>query len=174
MNSICYIIVLLLFIVYALADPVPTGGANCTTNENCGNVFGSGVGCVLQENGSKICVCPSDRAKPDCSYERKSKALCAGLNAIMFAGLPGIGNIVCNRTGPGVAQLVMALFFIVGAILICCSVCCFSDEDLFEICYLVIKLLCALLALAAYIWCFVDLINFAIGKLSDGNGFALD
>jgi hypothetical protein len=88
------------------SDPRPTGGANCTIDEQCGGV-GAGGKCV-----DDVCYCPIHMANPDCSYHRKN-AQYGWLNFLCVLSLPGLGDIYIGRDGHAGGQ---AIFMWVGLI----------------------------------------------------------
>ncbi len=164
--------VIALFFLFIQADPVPTGGANCSDNLGCG---GTDAGnCINQ-----TCVCKPKFADIDCSYERRNGNLAGGLNiGLPFVGIAGIGNFIIGRTGPAVGQLILMLTTYLIAIPACCIACCIGlggSKTKIIGGSIVFVLLCVALCaiLAGFIWSIVDGAYMIQGKLVDGNGFSL-
>ena len=95
LNMLSFLLILALSMIKA--DPVPTGGANCTNNDDCGGTDGGK--CVFNEtnddNDDEVfgtCECPVERADVDCSYERHDGNVAGGLSiglAFVYAGCTG-------------------------------------------------------------------------------------
>jgi hypothetical protein len=162
------VLILLLLVTLTLADPQPIGGAPCADNYDCG-----GINAGACRNGT--CVCPSEYANPNCNYSRKSKALCGGLQFICFAGVGGVGNLVCGRTGPGVGQLVLMLaatFACFAGICICCGV-SFKAEGAFVGCAVLFLVILIGAVVAGFIWSIVDGALMLQGRITDLDGYAM-
>lgn len=118
-------LLLLLIILNVLADPKPSGGANCTNNIDCGGV-NAGL-CINITDGIGHCMCPANLGNPDCSYDRMSKNFAGGINLLFIIGIGGVGDFVLGNTGIAVAQLILLLssFCVcVAACVFLCTFCC--------------------------------------------------
>lgn len=157
------------------ADPQPSGGGPCSDNYDCGGI-GAGVCHFNATANTTACVCPANLANPNCNYERKSKALCGGLQFICFAGVGGVGNFVCGRIGPAVGQLILMfafLFAICAACFLACGI--FGDGGFAAGGVLAILFVIILIGaiFAGFIWSIVDGAFYLQGRLNDGNGYGL-
>lgn len=180
------------------SDPEPWGGASCTLNTDCGGV---GVGVCVNATGSGlVCVCPDSRGRPDCSYKRYEAALVGGLNiGLPFIDVAGVGNIIMENDGPGIAQLLMMILPVFS----CCFVACFGlcaeacalgatrgrdynsvvqggGSDNTEgrlmasggfMCLIYVAL--AATVIAGFVWSIVDGVDMLNCDIDDGNGYAL-
>jgi hypothetical protein len=170
-NNMSPLVILCLFVALSLADPVPTGGANCTTNFECG---GSNAGSCV--NGT--CLCPKNLANVSCTYKRHDSVVAGALNiALPFVGVGGIGNFIIGNVGRGVGQII--LMFGIYIILIPAAViagCGSAFSTLKYPAYGVVTLVIIAAVLggfAGFIWSIIDGANMLESNLNDGNGFAL-
>ena len=154
-------------------DPYPSGGADCTENSDCN--YPKGGTCEIDnqtlQNGN--CVCYNDYADPDCTYERKSKGLAAGLEWLLLVGAGGVGNFYIEKNGEGVGQLILCLPFVFFPCFLCgmcCGKCEIKCQGVGGIICLVITLA---MMLAGFIWSMVTFGMILDDKVTDGNGYAL-
>lgn len=158
----------------AFADPQPTGGALCLQVTDCGGLD-AGICRLNVTSNETTCVCFDSRGNPDCSYVRKSRGLCGGLQFICFAGVGGIGNFVCERIGPAVGQLILTISFYFAICGACCLMCAMAGDKAAIAGGIVFGIfVCVLLlsVLAGIIWSVIDGAMYLQGNLNDGNGYA--
>ena len=150
----------LLLITLTNADPTATGGANCTSNFDCG---GLNAGYCLNN-------------KCDCSYQRYSAALVGGLNiGLPFVGIGGVGNFIIGRTGPACGQLILMLSYYLVIIASCYLGCAAGFGKLKSAIPVVSVITCAIsmAILAGFIWSIIDGAFMLEGKIVDSNGYSL-
>lgn len=167
------VVSLLLVMSYCLsncvaADPLPTGGMNCTRNVECHTPNGN---CT-----DGVCVCSDRWGNPDCSYGRQDRLLAGGLQFLCFAGIGGVGNFLLGRTGPAIGQLILILTYLLGCCLACCALCAVFGRTAGKILAttggivgLLIIIACMLTGL---IWSIIDGANILGNRIVDGNGYA--
>jgi hypothetical protein len=164
-------LVVVLLVVISLADPLPSGGAPCTSDYNCGGM-NAGQCMAVTPGANLTCVCPSNLAKPDCSYVRTSRGLAGGLElGLSFAGINGVGMFVLGNTPVAVAQLIMgfALWFgVCGG----CIFFCKGKEMGKMIAVIAIFVFLGLVAFAGWIWTVADGALILEGVITDVNGYA--
>lgn len=165
------LVILCLFVALAFADPVPTGGANCTTDFECG---GSNAGSCA--NGT--CVCPKNLANVSCTYKRHDSVLAGALNiALPFVGIGGIGNFIIGNIGRGVGQIILMCgiyIILIPAVILACIGSAFSTLKYPTYVVVAMVVIAAVLGgFAGFIWSIIDGANMLEGNLNDGNGFAL-
>ena len=162
-------------------DPLPTGGAECITDNQCN--FPNGGECffnVTTNQTSEVgyCVCNNDYADPDCSYFRKSKSIAAGLEWLCLCSAGGAGDFYLERNGQGAGQFVLCLPMIV----ILCSCCCLCISlcgcgncsiKCEGVVAIVFTILVILMAATGCIWSLAEFIMILQGDVLDGNGYAL-
>ena len=166
------IIIISFLLTLTIADPVPSGGANCTQDIDCGGVDAGK--CV-----NNTCKCPPQFANVSCSYKRQDAVVPGALNiALPFIGVGGVGNFIIGRTGPAVAQLILMLtvyiILIPTSIIMCGGACCGKAGKIIGIGLGTVIIIAAILAgLGGFIWSIIDGAYMLEGKLADGNGFNL-
>jgi hypothetical protein len=166
------VMLLLLFLGYCSlslvsADPLPTGGLNCTRNFDCHTPNGN---CT-----DGVCVCSDRWGNPDCSYGRQDRMLAGGLQFLCFAGIGGVGNFMLGRTGPAIGQLVLVLTYLIGCCLICCALCAVFGGTAGKIFgsmggIIVITIIVACV-LTGFIWSIIDGAGILGNRIVDGNGY---
>ena len=183
-----YNLVVVLFCIHQiLADPLPTGGANCESNNDCffgtcEDVFVDDCDKMLNEtvcnqvvNGS-VCVCPGSAAKPDCSYERKDRNLAGGLQFLCFVGVGGIGNFILERINYGIGQIILTSSGLVVSIAACLFggiLCCGkTGKIVYGGIFGTLGIIAIFTVFAGWIWSIVDGALILQGKIDDGNGYA--
>jgi len=165
-----FIFVIFFFLTIS-ADPVPTGGANCTVDFECG---GLDAGMCI----NNTCNCPPQLANVSCTYRRYNADLPGGLNiALPFVGVGGIGNFIIGRTGIAVGQLILMLSIYIVLIPVCIFACCAMCGDIMKVigttCAIIIVVVAILAGFAGFIWSIVDGAHMLQGRILDGNGFSL-
>lgn len=167
------ILFLICLLVIVRTDPQPTGGAPCQYNDQCGGI---NVGfCEPNQNSSLngTCICPTEYGNPDCSYERKSRKLCGGLQFLCFVGIGGVGNFILGRTGPAIAQLVLELSSYTLCIIGCISYCIMSiKKKLGIVIFGLLICITSVASMAGFIWSIVDGAEILEGNIVDGNGYS--
>lgn len=151
-------------------DPTPWGGANCTRDLDCGGPQ-AGI-CDFTKNAG-TCVCPKNRAMPNCSYVRMNPGLAGGLNiGLPFAGLGGIGNIAViggSRIPYGAGQLVLTLAIYSICFIACIAICCCGEAGT------VVTYVIYLILLAAFVcgwaWSIADGAYILQCQYTDANGY---
>jgi len=158
-------------------DPLPWGGAPCTKDLDCGGIDG---GVCDFTNSTGKCVCPLNRAMPNCSYIRTNPVAAGVVNIVVaYFGVAGVGNLMIggSRTGPGVAQLVLSLME--WAIIIsfcgmcCCAICCESGLECGTAVTIVFYVVAVCCMVAAWIWSTVDGAFILECRYTDALGYAM-
>ena len=163
------------FLILTWADPVPTGGANCTNDSDCNGE--NGGECDIDfYNNTGTCVCPNTLADVDCSYHRYSADVAGGLNiGLSFIGVCGIGNFVIENTGHAVGQLILGLTLWYLTIPLYCGFCLCGKNSPGPLVIGggVLLGVAKLAGLAGFIWSIVTGALMIQGSITDGNGFDL-
>ena len=174
MNKIMLLICVLLF-TFTLGDTEPTGGAICISDNDCGILDAGICDDDIFTNGSGVCVCFKDFAKPDCTYARKNRAS-GWFMLLCFVGVGGISNFVLERTVVAIIQMCLVFSAIIFAICKGIIKICDDGSDASQaIGGTIILALYCLLSIAyivGFIWCIVDLVGILNGSINDGNGYA--
>ena len=167
------VLVLLICVVLVSAcdpsnDPLPSGGAACTTNDECG--AGS-----CEAGG---CVCPDQWTMPDCTHERVSRRRAGGLQiGLLFAGVGGVGNFLIKNIDRGVGQLILYSCSMLLAIIPVCLFLCILGSGARDRCAVItiITIILVLLscALTGFIWSIVDGARMLRCEMPDAAGYAL-
>ncbi len=177
------IICILIGIAITLADPVPSGGANCTSARDCGQIGGTCDYAVINGTALMQCTCYPGYAMSDCSYVRKSKTIAGGLQVgLSIPGIFGTGNIYLGYTARGVGQLVLGLCcWVVFCVGMCIAGCCavggisgIKGAEGGAACAYVcgICMFCGCV-LSGFIWSVVDGAAMLEGRYTDPSGFFL-
>ncbi len=176
------IICILIGIATTIADPVPSGGANCTSARDCGQIGGTCNYTLINGTVLMRCTCYPEYARPDCSYVRKSKTTAGGLQiGLSFMGIFGSGFLYLGYIDHGISQLLLGLIywgFIIGLhVTGCCTVCGISNIKGIEGGPLVICIWCTVMImifLPGLVWSVVDGAMIFGGRYpADPNGFFL-
>lgn len=148
------------------ADPVPTGGALCMQNGDCGL---SGV-CQHRQ-----CVCPAEWAKPDCTYKRYSARTAGWLQIVLsFLGVGGVGNLMIGNDETGGWEMMMTLSAIFLIPVAFCGVICTSINPVIGALFVsIFSALVTLTGMAGLLWSLIDGVRMLMGSLLDGQGFRL-
>ena len=158
-------------VILTLADPTPTGGANCTDDSDCNGSNGG------ECSGNNTCICPNTLADVDCSYQRYSADLAGGLNiGLPFIGICGIGNFVIKNNGHAIGQLILGLSNWMILLPMCCGAIALGlSGKSKEFIFVGGPLACVafLGGLAGFIWSIVEGALMIQGDITDGNGYSL-
>jgi len=178
------IVFFLCLVAFALADPTPTGGANCTSDLDCGGIDGG----VCKKNTTHTnhtvygtCVCSKKRADPDCSYHRHNGNLAGGLQLLCLIGVGGVGNFIIGRSGPAIGQLVLMLAYLFaicgGCFALCAWACCSGISKKLGACCgvtvgAIASTIICLSVIAGWVWSIIDAAAMFGGR-TDGEGYNL-
>ena len=150
-------------------DPLPSGGAPCTSDAGCNGANRGGV-CSF-DGPTPVCKCGDSFGKPNCTYPRISKDLAGGLNiGLVFVGVGGVGNFIIGRIGMAVGQLILLLSYYALYCGCCCMFCC---DGAGSIAFIVIYILAGCGYLAGFIWSIVDGATMINCGFTDSLGYAL-
>jgi hypothetical protein len=175
MNFIIFIVVGFVICVQAsppcnnINDPLPSGGAICTSDSMCNGVNSGGI-CSF-EGPTHVCKCAQSWAMPNCTYQRLSKDLAGGLNiGLAFVGVGGVGNFIIGRIGPAVGQLILMLSYYA----LFCGMCCFLCVDNNNGCaMIVVYIVVTFTFLAGFIWTIINGAFMLQCHYTDSLGYAL-
>ncbi len=126
MYALTITITIIAITITATATQKPSGGAPCKLASDCGGAGRATCDeyAVNETHTAKHCICFPQYGAPDCSYNKISRALIAGLQlGLPFVGIDGIGNCLAGHTSRFLAQLLMGLSFYLAVIPICILAC---------------------------------------------------
>ena len=158
-------VLILVLATSVIADPRPTGGANCSSIHDCG---GLGYGECIENQ----CLCYEEYGDPNCSYKRTSKQFAGGMQFLCFIGIGGVGEFIAGNTGFAVAELLLlsCASFIGCCIFLGLALCCNDAEDGIAVC---VQGLVLCMGMAGFLMCIIRGALILEGKVNDGDGYAM-